>query len=163
MRPRNSAKTAALAALALAALVVGAAAAAEITRTEYKAQVEPICKVNSKENERILKGVRKMVRQGKLKAAGAKFLKASAALKKTHRQLKAVPQPTADEARLGRWLGYVKTEADLFLKAGKALKTGRRGKAQRFVNQLTSNANKANATVLAFNFRYCRFNPAKFT
>jgi len=161
MRSR-SAKTAALAALALAALVAGAAAA-EITRTEYKAQVEPICKANSKENARILKGVRKMVRQGKLKAAGAKFLKASAALKRTFRQLKAVPQPTADEARLGRWLGYVKIEADLFLKAGKALKAEKRGKAQRFVNQLTSNANKANATVLVFSFRYCRFNPAKFT
>lgn len=145
------------------ALLVSLAAAAEITRTEYKAQVEPICKANSKANERILKGVRRMVRQGKLKPAGAKFLRASAALKKTYRQLKAVPQPTADEARLARWLRYVRIEANLFQKAGRALKAGRRSKAQRFVNRLTSNANKANATVLVFNFRYCRFNPAKFT
>jgi len=149
-----------LAALALAAPL---AFAAEISRTEYKAQVEPICKANAQANERILKGVRKMVKQNKLKPAGAKFLKAGAALKKTYNQLKAVPQPTADEAKLAKWLKYVKKEADLFVKAGRALKAGNRSKAQRFVNQLNSNANKANATVLAFNFRYCRFNPAKFT
>lgn len=152
-----------IAAAAILALAVPAAFAAEISRTEYKAQVEPICKANSEANERILKGVRKMVRQGKLKLAGAKFLKAGAALKKTYNQLLAVPQPTADEARLAKWLKYVKKEADLFVSAGRALKAGNRSKAQRFVNQLTSNANQANATVLAFNFRYCKFNPSKFT
>jgi hypothetical protein len=139
------------------------ALAAEVSRTEYKAQVEPICKANAQANERILKNVRKMVKQGKLGPAGTKFLKASTALTKTYNQLKAVPQPTADEARLAKWLGYVKKEADLFKSAGKALKAGNRGKAQRFVNQLTTNANQANATVLAFNFRDCKFNPSKFT
>jgi hypothetical protein len=150
------------AALSLA-LAAPLALAAEITRDEYKAQVEPICQTNTEANERILKGVRKMVRQGKLRPAGRKFIRAAAALRRAHRQLVAVPRPTADEARLARWLRYVKKEADLFQKAGQALKAGNRSKAQRFVNQLNSNANKANATVLAFNFRYCRFNPAKFT
>ena len=31
------------------------------------------------------------------------------------------------------------------------------------VNKLTTNANRANAQVLAFRFRYCRFEPSKFT
>jgi hypothetical protein len=152
-----------IAAVLSLAVLAPVALAAEVTRPEYKAQVEPICKSNSDANERILKNVRKLVKQGKLKLAGAKFLKASAALKKTHRQLLAIPQPTADEARLAKWLKYVKKEADLFKSAGRALKAGNRSKAQRFVNQLNTNANQANATVLAFNFRFCKFNPAKFT
>jgi hypothetical protein len=154
---------ASLAATLLAANAAPLAVAAEITRAEYKAQVEPICKKNSEANDRILKGVRKEVKQNKLKSAGAKFIKASKALKSTHTQLKVVPQPTADEARLTKWLGYVKTEADLFNSAGKALKAGNKSKAQKLVNKLTTNANQANAQVLVFNFRYCRFEPSKYT
>jgi hypothetical protein len=137
--------------------------AAEISRSEYKAAVEPICQKNAKANERILKGVRQMVKQGKLGPAGRKFIKAGIALKRTHRQLAIVPQPTADESRLSRWLSYIKEEANLFIRAGKKLKAGQKGAAQSLVNKLTSNANKANALVLAFNFRYCKFEPSKFT
>ena len=154
--------TALIAAIATAALV-SPAFAAELSRTEYKAAVEPKCQKNTKANERIMKGVRNLVKRNKLKPAGAKFLKASAALKRTYRELKAVPQPSADEARLKKWLRYIATEANLFKSAGVALKQGKKGKAQRFVNKLTTNANKANAEVLAFGFRYCKFNPAKFT
>lgn len=151
-----------LAAVSLA-LLAPLAFAAEISRSEYVAKVEPICKVNAKANERILKGVRSLVRRNKLRLAAAKFAKAGAALKKTYRQLKAVPQPTADEARLAKWLRYVKIEADLFTRVAKKLRAGQRGAAQTLVNRLTRNANRANATVLAFNFRYCRFEPSKFT
>jgi DNA-binding transcriptional regulator PaaX len=133
------------------------------TREEYKAQVEPICKVNSKANERILKPVRKLVKQNKLKQAAVRFNKASAALKKTWRQLKAVQPPVADEARIAKWLGLVKKEADLFAQAAKKLKAGKKGAAQKVVNKLTSTANQANATVLSFEFHFCRFEPSKFT
>jgi hypothetical protein len=154
-------------ALALAAAAFLALAqmafAAEISRDQYKTSVEPICQANTKANERILKGVKAQVKQGKLKAAAVKFNKAGLALKKTYNQLRALPQPTADEAKLAKWLAYVKTEADLFVKVGKKLKAGKKGAAQTLVNKLTTNANQANATVLAFNFRYCRFEPSKFT
>jgi hypothetical protein len=153
----------ALAALAALAISASLASAAEVSRSEYKASVEPICKANSEANDRILKGVRQMVKQGKLKPAGAKFIKASTALTKTYNQLKAIPQPSADEAKLGKWLGYVKTEASLFQSAGKALKASNKHKAQKFVNELTANANKANATVLSFGFHSCRFEPSKYT
>jgi hypothetical protein len=145
------------------ALLAPLALAAELSRSEYVAAVEPICKANAKANERILKGVRQLVKRGKLKPAATKFAKAGAALKRAHAQLAAVPQPSADEARLARWLGYVKTEAGLFAKVAKKLRAGRRGAAQSLVNKLTTNANLANSTVLAFNFRYCRFEPSKFT
>jgi hypothetical protein len=149
-----------------AVLTVGFASlamAAEITRTEYKEQVEPICKANTEANERILSGVRAEVKQGKLKLAAAKFEKASSALKATHRELAAVPQPTADEARLSKWLGYVGTEADLFQRAATALEEGNKNKAEKYVVKLTHNATLANDTVLSFNFHYCKLQPAKFT
>jgi hypothetical protein len=153
----------ALATVALCVAVVSLASAAEVTRESYVAAVEPICKANTQANERILKGVRTEVKKGKLKAAGAQFAKAAAALNRTYAELKAVPQPSADAARLATWLGHVKTEAALFEKAGKALKAGEKTKAQKIVIQLTHNANLANDQVFSFNFHYCRFEPSKFT
>jgi uncharacterized protein HemY len=151
------------AALGTLALAPTMAAAAEITRAEYKEAVEPICKANTEANERILKGVKDQVKQGKLKPAALKFEKAGKALKKAQGQLTAVPQPTADEPKLASWLGYVKTEADLFGQAAAKLRQDKKGAAQSIVNKLNTNATKANAQVLAFGFRYCRFEPSKFT
>ena len=148
---------------ALALIVCGAAFAAEVSRGEYKEAAEPICKSNTQANERILAGVRKEVKQGKLKPAAAKFTKASVALKKALKELEAVPQPAADEARLAKWFSYVKIEAELFASAGKKLAAGDKAGAQHVVTKLTQNANKANNEVLPFGFHYCRLEPAKFT
>lgn len=163
----NRGKRIARSSLGLASVLVVAfaslALAAEISRSEYKEQVEPICQANTKANERILSGVRQDVKQGKLAPAATKFRKAAAALKATYRELAAVPQPTADEARLGKWLGYVKTEAGLFESAAKALKAGNKNKAESYVVKLTHNATLANATVISFGFHYCKLQPSKFT
>lgn len=162
-RGRNQALVAAFAALVLAFVVSGAVAAEAPTRDEYKAAVEPICKANTKANERILGGVRKQIKEGQLKAAGAQFAKAAKALKKTRRELLAVPQPPADSARLGKWLGYVKTEAEQFeLTARKLKQEDKRGVSQ-LVTKLRQTANRANAEVLSFEFDYCRFEPSRFT
>lgn len=148
--------------LALTA-ILGPASAMAIERPEYKAEVEPICKANTQANERILKGVRDQVKDGKLGPAATKFSKAGAALKKAHTQLAAVEKPVADEAKLEKWLDYVKIEADLFNQVATKLRQDKKSAAQSLVNKLTTNANKANAQVLAFGFRYCRFEPSKFT
>jgi hypothetical protein len=158
-------KRVALALLAgvLAMLTFASLAVAEVSRDEYVAKVEPICKTNTEANERILKPVKSQVKAGKLKQAAQRFSKASSALKKTYNQLAAVEKPVADAAKLTKWLGYVKTEGELFGAVAKKLNAGQKGAAQAKVNKLTSNANQANATVLSFNFRYCRFEPSKFT
>jgi ribosome maturation protein Sdo1 len=153
----------ALIAFTAAFLLFAQTAQAEISRDEYKSAVEPICKANSQANERILKGVRQEVKANKLKKAATRFSKAQTALNKAYSQLKAVAQPEADVAKLTKWLGYVKIEADLFGTISKKLKAGQRGAAQAKVSKLTSNANLANSTVLAFGFHYCRFEPSKFT
>jgi hypothetical protein len=148
----------------LVALILAATAfAAEVSRDEYKAAAEPICKSSAQANERILDGVRKEVKQGKLKTAAVKFSKASKEQSQALRELEALPQPAADEARLTKWLSYLKIEAELFAVAGKKLKAGDKAGAEHITAKLAQNANKANVQVLPFEFRYCRQEPSKFT
>ncbi len=149
--------------LVLTMLATPFAQAEEVTRDSYKEAVEPICKTNTEANKRILKGVRKLVKEGKLKAAGGKFGKAGAALKRTHGELKAVPRPPADETKLAKWLDKINSEVTLFGKAAKQLKAGNKTGAQATVIRLTHNATQANNLVLGFEFHYCRFEPSKFT
>jgi hypothetical protein len=150
---------------ALLALLITAVPAfgAEISRDEYRAKVEPICKTNVEANEKILGGVKAKVKSGKLAAASKQFASAAKALKKARTQILAVPQPTADVARLTKWLGYVKEEVQLFEGVSRKLAAGQKTAAQKLVVRLTSNANKANNEVLPMEFHYCRFEPSKFT
>lgn len=121
----QGAATAAAGPAAVSAAAAGVAAQlAEVTRESYTAKVEPICKANTQANEKIFKGVKQEVKAGKLKPAATQFAKAASALKKTIAQLKAVPQPPADGARLDKWLGYVEEEAELFSSTSKKLKAG---------------------------------------
>ncbi len=153
----------------LAVLVVGALVAvpvvhaAELSRDEYVARVEPICKKNTEANKRIFAGAKEEVKEGKTKLAATHFTRAQAALEKTVKQLKAVPQPAADEAKLDKWLSYLETESAYIGKIGKALAKGDKGKAQTLSVQLNRNSNLANNSVLAFGFRYCRLDPSRFT
>jgi hypothetical protein len=149
--------------LAFTALAAPLAQAEEITRESYKEAVEPICKVNTQANERLLKGVRKLVKQGKLKAAATRFFRASTALNKTVKELRAVPQPPADEAKLGKWLKTIGVEVTLFRKVGKKLKAGDKNGALAMQIRLEHNANVANNQVLGFEFHYCRFDTSKFS
>lgn len=152
---------AAAAAVMLVLVACGAAFAAEVSRDEYKEAAEPICKKSAKANERILAGVRKEVRRGRLKRPAAQFAKASKEQARTLRALEALPRPSADEARLARWFSYLKIEAELFASAGKKLKAGDKGGAERVFTKLSSNINKANVQVLPFEFNHCRLNAAK--
>ncbi|HXF30546.1 MAG TPA: hypothetical protein VN522_03415 [Solirubrobacterales bacterium] len=149
--------------LVVALMLTAAAFAAEVSRDEYKEAAEPICKTSAKANEQILAGVRKEVKQGKLKTAAAKFAKASKEQSRTLKKLEALPQPAADKARLGKWLGYLEIEAELFEQAGNKLKAGDKPGAEHVFAKLTPNANKANNQVLPFEFHYCRLEPQKFS
>ena len=158
------------AAAVLAALIVAGmvattalALAAETSRTEYVAAVEPICKANTQANERILSGARRRVTQGQLAPAAAQFERAASALKRTLGELKAVPRPPADTPRLGRWFTDIEVEVGLFTATARDLRAGQKGPAERLSVKLTNAANKANAQVLAFEFHYCHAEPSKFT
>ncbi len=149
--------------VAVAALLAAVpSSAAEATRESYKEAVEPICKANTEANEKILKGVRQKVKAGKYDAAAKQFQGAAKALKKTRTQLLAVPKPAEDEAQLTKWLGYAKTEAQLFEMIAAKLKKDEATAAQKMVVRLVSTARQANNQVLDYEFRYCRFQPSKF-
>ena len=164
-RTRRLAVTAVTALLAVALLAAGAFAATspDQTRESYVTQVEPICKTNTKANEKILAGVRKKVQKGELAVAAGQFTRASTAFGKAVKQLKAVPQPPADAAKLNKWLGYLETETKMLVEIGKALKAGNKNKAQTLSVKLTHNGNVANNTVLGFEFDYCLIDSSKFS
>jgi hypothetical protein len=152
-----------LGSLVIALALAASAFAAEVSRDEYKAAAEPICMKSAKENERILANVRKEVKTGKLKPAAAKFSQASKVQSKSLKQLEALPQPAADEARLGAWLGYLGSEAELFATAGRKLSSGDKAGAEHITSKIAQIANKANVQVLPFEFHYCRQEPSKYT
>lgn len=149
--------------LAASLLTATAAGGEEVTRDSYREAVEPICRENTQANERILRGVRAMVRHEQLKAASQRFLRAARALRGTLSQLRPVPRPPGDIARLSRWLGFVSTEAELLAKTGHYLAAGKRATAEGMVVRLESTARRANNVVFAFEFKYCRFEPSRFT
>lgn len=151
-----------LGAFAALVLLVPLANAAEISRAEYVAKVEPICKANTEANKKIFKGAKEEVKAGELKKGATHFFRAATALGKTIKQLKAVPQPTADEAKLKKWLGYLETEQSYFKRIGEALAAEDKPKAQSLSVRLNRNSNLANNTVLAFGFDHCRIDPTKF-
>lgn len=150
--------------VAMAALLVAvpAGATTDTERAEYRDKVEPICKANTEANEKILKGVRQKVKAGKNDAAAKQFTAAAKALKKARTQLLAVPKPSEDTAKLTKWLGYAKTEVQLFETIAKKLHADEATAAQKMVVRLVSTARQANNQVLDYEFRYCRFQPSKF-
>lgn len=138
------------------------ASGAEVTPDEYKERVEPICKADTEANEKILDGVRANVKAGKLKKASRQLAGAAKALKHAYVQLSQVPKPAEDAARLTKWLGGVKTEAQLFETAANKLAKGEKNGAQKMIVRLQTNATQTNNLVLSYEFRYCRFQPGKF-
>ena len=149
-------------ALGIALLVIPAAFAEEITREQYRDAAEPICKVNAEANEHILKGVRSKVRARKYKVAGSQFTRASIALRKTLKRIKALPMPAKDEQRLTEWHKRVGEEVTLLQNIGKALSTENIRRAEVLSVKLSSNARLTNAIVVGFEFTYCRLEPTKY-
>lgn len=163
MRVTKAKRFAAAGGLVLMLSLAGLAQAAELTRDEYTARVEPICKVNTEANARIFKGAKDEVKAGELKKGSTHFARAATALDRTIKALEGVPRPPADEAKLTKWLGYLQTESDLFSRIGKALAAGQKIQAQNLSVRLNRNSRLANNAVLAFGFDYCRIDPTRFS
>lgn len=138
------------------------ASAAEVSREEWVAKVEPICKTNVLANKRIFKGAKGEVKKGELKKASTHFTRAATAFAKTTKQIEAVPQPTADEAKIANWLRYLRKETNYVRSIGKALAAEKRHKAESISVELNRNSTRANNAALGFDFDYCRIDPARF-
>jgi hypothetical protein len=143
-------------------LVVPFAGAAEVTPTEYRDTVEPICKRNVLANKQIFKGAKHEVKTGKLKLASGHFFKAATAFGKTIGELAAVPQPTVYETKLGKWLDVLHEVKGLIKKIGQALAAEKRNQAESYSVELNRLSNKANNTVLPLGFDFCRIESSRF-
>lgn len=148
--------------VALLAIVPTALAAEELERPEYVEKVEPICKANTEANSRILKGVKGQVQKEELVPAGKRFVRASSALGKAVTQIDNVPRPAADDAKLTKWIGYLRKEKTFLQQIGGALKSKDKFRAQKLAVELNKNNNKANNTVISFGFDECRIDSSRF-
>jgi hypothetical protein len=154
---------AALTAIAIAVLLAAPLASAEeLSREEYVARAEPICKTNVEANKRIFKGAKGEVNAGELKKASKHFSRAATAFAGTIAQLEAVPRPPADEAKLAKWLDYLRAGKGFIGEIGIALARGDKRKAESVSVKLNRNSTRANNAVLGFGFDYCRIDPARF-
>ncbi len=102
------------------------------------------------------------MKSGNLSKASRQLFGAARALKKTRGELLQVQAPSADAARLTKWLGGVKAEVELLEAAGKKLAKGEKNGASKMVIRLRTNATKTNNLVLSYEFHYCKFEPQKF-
>lgn len=155
------AKMALASALALL-VVVPVSLAATQEQIDYAKQVEPICKTNSEANSRILKGVKGQVENEKLVPAGKRFIRASTALGKAVTQIDKVPRPEAYDAKLTKWIGYLRKEKTFLQQIGGALKAKDKHKAQKLAVELNKNNNQANNTVITFPFKECHIDSSRF-
>lgn len=89
--------------------------------------------------------------------------KAPAALERASKQLAAVTQPSADEAKLAKWLADIKAEVALMCRIAAKFKAGEKAKGSSRAVKLTHGANAANNQVIAFRFNYCRIDPSKYS
>lgn len=159
----TEARAAAITIVALAVALILAPSAEEPTRATYREAAEPICLANTKANEQILAGVRAEVKRGELRRAARRFERGAVALSGTLGELRRIPRPPADRIRLSRWLGFIATEVGLLEKTARYLAAGEKGAAEGMLVRLKGVASRANNTVFAFEFEYCRLDPGRFT
>jgi hypothetical protein len=149
---------------ALLALLGGvvAVAAEPPSRTEYVSQLEAICKPGAEATQRAMKGARGDLQAERIAVATGKFQKATTIFSGTVEEIAKVPRPTADEARLEKWFGFLGRQETNLRQITAELRAGRAIKAQRMTARFIHNGNLANNVVLAFGFNYCSFKFSRY-
>jgi hypothetical protein len=147
---------------AMLAIAAVAHAAEEPTREGYVAKVEPICKRNTVVSQRILKGARTRIKNHDFAPAGRQFIRVSVAFAKGIEQIVAVPRPPADDARLQKWVKFLRIVRTRLRNLGQELKAGERLEATHESIQIERSSNAANNVGFAFGFHYCRLTRSRF-
>jgi hypothetical protein len=152
-----------LAAVALLlALGVGSVAAEELSRDEYVARLERICKPGSEATERAVRGVRSDVRHERLALAGRKFARAKRIFTATVSSISTVPRPAEDRDTLKRWFAALSREKFYLGQMVKTLLADDVAGFQRVSAKFIHEGNRANNAVVSFGFDYCSFKPTRF-
>lgn len=152
---------AALCALALGISTVPSAAA-ELTRPEYVAQLEKICKPRSEATQRAVNGMRSDIRSERFQVAAKKFSEAKQIFAGTVSSISAVPRPAADKNTLARWFAVLEAETDYLGRTAAALRAENIPRFQRVSGRFFQEGSKANNIVVSFGFNYCNFKSSKY-
>jgi hypothetical protein len=144
------------------------AVALDGSQAEYRSKAETICAANGDAAKRIGVGLRPTEkgeggRPNALAESGRRFVRASKALSQTVTKLRAIPRPEPDAQLLARWLGQVSDQASLLRDTGMAAIDGKASRAQKLINQTANGSRRANAIVVAYEFRHCVLKEAGFT
>lgn len=162
MKPTRSLAAILIAALLLPATAAPALAAEGVSRAEYVAQLEQICKPRSEATARAVRGVRADVRAERLAVAAGKFAKAQRIFGATVTAIAKVPRPAADQATLKRWFSALGREQVYLGEMVKTLRQDSVAGFQRVSAQFIHEGNRANNAVVSFGFNYCSFKPTRF-
>jgi hypothetical protein len=149
-------------ALCLLAGTLAAAAAAEVSRPEYVAQLERICQPGSEATQRAVRGMRADVRSERLRLAATKFSKAKRIFAGTVDSISKVPRPAADRATLARWFAALARETDYLGRSAAALRAEDIPRFQRVSGRFFQEGSKANNVVVSFGFNYCNFKSSRY-
>jgi hypothetical protein len=147
---------AALLVLLVVMVSAGSALASEVSREQYRTAAEPICRASTLPKDRALAKIIKEVRQGMLSQAGARFGQAAESQARAVKQLRALAQPVADEALLGRWLLRLSDENKLMAAVGRKLDAGNEKGAMHPLAHLQREGLDGGIELLGFGFHYCQ-------
>jgi hypothetical protein len=137
-------------------------AAMEVSRSEYVARLEQICKPGSEATQRAVRGTRADVRSEQFRRAAAKVSKASRIFSDTVSSISPVHRPTADSATLARWFAALAREEAALGRTAASLRAEDVARFQRVWADFIHEGNKANNVVVSFGFNYCAFKPSRF-
>jgi hypothetical protein len=137
-------------------------AATELSRPEYVAQLEKICKPGSEATQRAVRGMRSDIRSERLRLAAAKFSKAKLIFDHTVSSISAVPRPKDDRATLSRWFAALGRETDYLGRTIAALRAEDIPLFQRLSGRFFQEGSKANNIVVSFGFNYCDFKSSRY-
>jgi hypothetical protein len=161
MRPVIRATTLVLFAVVLS-VPASVLAATELTRPEYVAQLEKICRPGSEATQRAVRGMRSDIRSERLQLAASKFAKAKRIFAGTVSSISPVPRPAADRATLARWFAALNRESDYLGRTAAALRAEDIPRFQRVSGQFFQEGSKANNVVVSFGFNYCAFKSSRY-
>jgi len=151
-----------LAVLLALALADSSQAAPDVSRAEYVARLEKICKPDSEATLRAVRGTRGDVRAERFRRAAAKVVAAKRIFTGTIHAISGVPRPAADGDTLGRWFAALKREAGALGRTAASLGAEDIPRFQRVWAEFIHEGNKANNVVVSFGFNYCTFKPSRF-
>lgn len=147
---------------ALSLLAATGSGADELTRPEYVARLEKICKPGSEATQRAVRGMRSDIRSERFQLAASKFSKAKRIFAGTVRSISVVPRPGADRETLARWFVVLGREKDYLGRTAAALHAEDVPRFQRVSGRFFQEGSKANNIVVSFGFDYCNFKSSRY-